>query len=116
MGTKLTPAFRCASARPRWRFILCEARFIRTRGQPHLAHLPVQGDGGDPQVPEQQRHPLGVVARAAEDHEGVAGQLVQNGHQIAVLQENRGFNEQDLKLIHRVEPHLCPEINLDSLN
>lgn len=48
-------------------------------------------DGGDAQVPQHERHPLGVVTRATENHEGVPGQLVQDGHKVTVLQLNRQF-------------------------
>lgn len=51
----------------------------------YLTHLSVQRDGGDAEVPQQQRHPLGAVTRAAEDYEGVTSQLVQDGHQVTVL-------------------------------
>lgn len=57
----------------------------------YLTHLSMKGDGSDAQVPQHQRHPLGVVARAAKNHEGVPGQLVQNGHQVTVLQHDTQF-------------------------
>lgn len=46
----------------------------------------MQGDGSDAQVSEQQRHPLGIVTRTAEDHEGVPSQLVDDGHQVTILE------------------------------
>lgn len=52
---------------------------------PHLAHLSVQWDGREPQVPEHQGCSLGIVAGTAEDHKGVASQLVQNVNQVSIL-------------------------------
>lgn len=46
----------------------------------------MQGDGSDAQVPEQQCHTLGIVTRTAEDHEGVPSQLVDDGHQVTILE------------------------------
>lgn len=49
-------------------------------------------DSSDAQVPQHQRHPLGVVARAAENDERVTGQLIKDGHQVTVLRWNKhGF-------------------------
>lgn len=33
----------------------------------YLTHLAMKGDSSDAKVPQQQRHPLGIVTRAAED-------------------------------------------------
>lgn len=41
--------------------------------------------GVEAQVSQQQRRPLRVVARGAEDHKGVALKLVEDVRQIAVL-------------------------------
>lgn len=54
----------------------------------YLTHLAMKGDSSDAKVPQQQRHPLGVVTCAAENHERIAGKLVQDGHQVAVLPQN----------------------------
>lgn len=57
----------------------------------YLTHLSMKRDGGDAEVPQHQRHPLGVVARAAENNEGVTRQLVQDGHQVTVLHRKNFF-------------------------
>jgi hypothetical protein len=46
----------------------------------------MQGDGSDAQVPKQQCHTLGIVTRTAKDHEGVPSQLVDDGHQVTILE------------------------------
>lgn len=61
----------------------------------YLTHLAMQRDGGDAQVPEHQRHPLGVVTRAAKNHEGVPSQFVQDGNQVTVLQQSKPFKDQN---------------------
>lgn len=52
---------------------------------PYLAHLSVQWDGREPQVPEHQGCSLGIVTGTAEDHKGVASQLIQNVNQVSIL-------------------------------
>lgn len=64
----------------------------------YLTHLSMKGDSCDAQVPEHQRHPLGVVTGAAEDHEGVSRQLIEDGHQVAILQQSRKFSS---KYVHQ---------------
>lgn len=45
----------------------------------------MQRDSSDAEVSEQQRHPLSVVTRAAENHEGISSQFIENRNQIAIL-------------------------------
>lgn len=60
---------------------------LNTNPGPYLTHLTVQRDGCDAQVSEQQCHTLGVITRAAENHEGVSSQFIQDRYQITVLQD-----------------------------
>lgn len=55
----------------------------------YLSHLSVERDGCDAQVSEQERHPLGVITGAAENHEGVPSQFIQDRNQITVLQTDK---------------------------
>lgn len=51
----------------------------------YLTHLPMEGDGREPEIAKQQRCSLSVVTGATEYHEGVAGQLIENINQVGVL-------------------------------
>lgn len=46
----------------------------------------MERDRCDAEISQQQCQPLGIVARAAENDEGVAGKFVQDGNQVTVLQ------------------------------
>merc|ERR1719239_1044606 len=59
-------------------------------GQPLiLTHLTVERYRCETQAPEQEGEPEGGAAGAAEDHEGVARQLVENVHQVDLLELQR---------------------------
>lgn len=51
----------------------------------YLGHLAVQGDSRQAEVTQHERDSLGIGTGAAEDDEGVAGQLVEDVHQIDIL-------------------------------
>ena len=57
-------------------------------GWVHLAHLAVEGDRREAEVTQHQSDALRAGARAAEHHERVAGELVQEVHQVDILQAN----------------------------
>uniref|UniRef100_A0A2M3ZNB6 Putative secreted peptide n=1 Tax=Anopheles braziliensis TaxID=58242 RepID=A0A2M3ZNB6_9DIPT len=65
-------------ARLGFELVQCSQAFV-------LCHLPMQRYGGQSERPQHQRRPDGVVAGAAENHETIARQLVQDVHQIDVL-------------------------------
>jgi len=48
----------------------------------------MQGDGGEAQVAQHQGDALRVSAGAGEDHEGVAGKLVEDPYQVHILHHN----------------------------
>jgi len=52
----------------------------------HLSHLPMQGDGREAEVAQHEGDTLRIGARAAEDHEGVASELIEDVHEVDVLE------------------------------
>lgn len=78
----------------------------------YLTHLPMQRDSSDAEVPQQQRHPLGCVTRAAENNKGVPGQLVQDGNQVAVLLAKPRAKLTEYKTASASHKHNCqPMVN-----
>lgn len=58
----------------------------------YLTHLAMERNCSDAKVPQQQCHPLSIVTCAAENNEGVSSQIVQDGHQVTVLSQNRIYS------------------------
>lgn len=63
----------------------------------YLTHLPMEGDGSEPEVSEQQSRSLSVVTGAAEYHKGVASQFIENINQVGVLNYKTRYKEEGLE-------------------
>ena len=62
---------------------------IQTRQPFVLAHLPIKRYSCESETSEQERKSESGAASAAKDHEGVAGQLVEDVHQVDLLELER---------------------------
>lgn len=71
----------------KWFQGVCVCVYVCSSEAVYLSHLAMKRDSSDAKVPQQQRHPLGIVTRAAEYYKRVACQLVQDGDQVTVLPE-----------------------------
>ena len=64
-------------------------KLIQTRQPLVLTHLPIKRYSCESETSEQERKSESGAASAAKDHEGVAGQLVEDVHQVDLLELER---------------------------